>query len=97
MAFGLHVGWDFANNGIFGVGITGQSGQSLRGLLQANLSGPKWLTGGPLGIEASMITLVVVLTAGILMLRVAYQKGYYVSRKNKPLRMDMQIADSKLK
>jgi CAAX protease family protein len=41
MAIGRHMAWDFANDGIFGVGIAGLSGQSLHGLLQANLSGPK--------------------------------------------------------
>lgn len=80
MALGLHMAWDFANDGIFGVGIAGQSGASIKGLFQANLSGPELFTGGALGIEASVITLVVVLIAGIVMLRKAYQKGLLVSR-----------------
>jgi hypothetical protein len=83
MALGLHMAWDFANDGIFGVGVAGQSGQSLHGLLQATLNGPKLLTGGALGIEASIITLVVMLIAGIMMLRVAYQKGQFIFHKNR--------------
>jgi membrane protease YdiL (CAAX protease family) len=43
MAIGLHTMWDFANDGIFGVGIAGQSGDSLKGLLQSSLSGPNFL------------------------------------------------------
>jgi CAAX protease family protein len=83
MALGLHMAWDFANDGIFGVGVAGQSGQALHGLLQANLNGPKLLTGGALGIEASIITLAIMLIAGIVMLRKAYQQGKWVSPKNK--------------
>jgi membrane protease YdiL (CAAX protease family) len=82
MALGLHMGWDFANDGIFGVGVAGQSGQSLHGLLQANLNGSVLLTGGVLGVEASIITLIVTLIVGIIMLRRAYQKGQWVSYKN---------------
>jgi len=95
MTLGIHMAWDFANDGIFGVGVAGQSGQSLHGLLQANLNGPKLLTGGALGVEASVVTLVIVLIAGILMLRIPYQRGQFVSRKNKSLRIDMQVAGSK--
>lgn len=82
MAFGLHAAWDFANDGVFGVGVAGQTGQSLQGLLQANLNGPKLLTGGALGVEASVITLVVVLIAGIFLLRMAYLKSQWGSSKN---------------
>jgi len=78
MALGLHTMWDFANDGIFGVGVAGQTGQSLHGLFQANLSGPELFTGGVLGVEASIITLVVMLTAAIVMLRKAYQKGVFI-------------------
>ena len=83
MALGIHMAWDFANDGVFGVGVAGQSGQSLHGLLQARLSGPELLTGGALGVEASIITLVTALIVGILLLRMGYQKGQWVSHKNK--------------
>ena len=82
MALGIHMAWDFANDGIFGVGIAGRSGQSLHGLLQANLNGPRLLTGGALGVEASVITLVITLIAGMIMLRMAHQKGQWVSRQD---------------
>jgi membrane protease YdiL (CAAX protease family) len=82
MAFGIHLGWDFANDGIFGVGVAGQSGQSIQGLLQANLSGPSLFTGGALGVEASLITLVVMLIASFVLLRVTIQKGEWGSRRN---------------
>ena len=82
MALGLHMAWDFANDGIFGVGVAGQSGQSLHGLFQASLNGPSLLTGGALGVEGSIITLVIMLIAGAILLRIAHQKGQWVSRQD---------------
>jgi membrane protease YdiL (CAAX protease family) len=82
MALGIHMAWDFANDGIFGVGVAGQSGQSIRGLLQASLHGPDLFTGGALGVEASLITLVVMLIATFILLQMAYQKSQWGSRKN---------------
>jgi len=79
MALGLHMAWDFANDGIFGVGVAGQSGESLKGLFQATLNGPELLTGSALGVEASVISLVIVLVAGIVILREASAKGKFVS------------------
>jgi CAAX protease family protein len=85
MALGIHAAWDFANDGVFGVGVAGQTGQSLHGLLQASLDGPKLLTGGALGIEASVITLVIMLIAGAILLRTAYQQGQWVSLRQQSL------------
>jgi len=96
MVLGIHMAWDFANDGIFGVGVAGQSGQSLHGLLQANLNGPKLLTGGALGVEASVITLVIVLIAGMVMLRKAYQQGPWVSAKNRSQREPAHSAAGKI-
>lgn len=36
MAVGLHMMWDFANDGIFGVGLAGQSSESIIGGLHKN-------------------------------------------------------------
>jgi hypothetical protein len=77
MAIGLHTMWDFTNDGIFGVGVAGQSGESIKGLLQASLSGPKIFTGGELGVEASVVSLLIVLTAAVIMLQRAYRKRQF--------------------
>jgi len=82
LAFGIHLGWDFANDGIFGVGVAGQSGQSIKGLLQANLNGPSLFTGGALGVEASVITLMVMLITSVVILRIVRQKGQWGLRRN---------------
>jgi membrane protease YdiL (CAAX protease family) len=81
MALGIHMAWDFANDGIFGVGIAGQSGERLTGLLHADLRGPRLLTGGALGVEASMITLIFMLLAGSVLLWIAYRGGHFISRR----------------
>jgi hypothetical protein len=80
LALGIHIGWDFANDGVFGVGVAGQSGQSLPGVLKATLNGPALFTGSALGVEASVITLVMMVVAGIILLRMAKQKGQILSR-----------------
>jgi uncharacterized protein len=77
MAIGLHTMWDFTNDGIFGVGVAGQSGESINGLLQASLTGPKLLTGGELGVEASVVSLLIVLVAAVIMLQSANRKRQF--------------------
>jgi hypothetical protein len=76
------MAWDFANDGIFGVGVAGQTGQSIQGLLQAQLNGPPLFTGGSLGVEASLITLVVMLIASLLLLARVRQKKEWGSPRN---------------
>jgi len=85
MTLGIHMAWDFANDGIFGVGLAGQTGQSLHGLLQASLNGPDLFTGGALGVETSIVSVIILSIAGILLLRAAYQMGQFVSPKNRSL------------
>jgi membrane protease YdiL (CAAX protease family) len=94
MVLGIHMAWDFANDGIFGVGVAGQTGQPIQGLLQARLSGPDLLTGGSFGVEASVITLVIVLIAGILLLWRSYQQGPFVTHASKSP-IEIQAARSK--
>ena len=52
LPIGIHVAWDFANDGIFGVGSSGASGETIRGLLQAKLTGPVLLSGGTAGVRS---------------------------------------------
>ena len=82
LALGIHMAWDFANDGVFGVGVAGQSGQSIPGVLQASLRGPDLFTGGALGVEASLVTLIVMLLASLVILRLVKQKGEWGSRRN---------------
>jgi membrane protease YdiL (CAAX protease family) len=73
LPIGIHVAWDLANDGIFGAGAAGISGESIRGILQAALDGPAILSGGSAGVEASLVSVVVLLAVSIYMLRRAVQ------------------------
>ena len=82
LPIGIHVAWDLANDGIFGAGAAGISGESIRGILQAALSGPAILSGGSAGVEASLVSVVVLLAVSIYMLRRAFQNQV---RRSPPL------------
>ena len=61
LPIGLHAAWNFTQGGIFGVPV---SGLPDHGLIESTLRGPEILSGGPFGLEASVIALVVATAAG---------------------------------
>jgi membrane protease YdiL (CAAX protease family) len=67
LPIGIHVAWDIANDGIFGVGSAGISGESIQGLLQATLTGPAFLSGGAAGVEASLVSVIVLLAVDFML------------------------------
>lgn len=75
LCIGIHVAWNFGEGSIFSVAVSGFQAQ---GLLQASLSGPDWLTGGTFGVEASVISVCVCLTATAVLLGAAIRRGNYV-------------------
>src|SRR4029079_5045650 len=75
LAVGLHIGWDFANDGLFGTGVAGASGAPVHGLLRGKPAGPALLTGGPLGVEVSAVAVAVLLAAVAILLLVAHRRG----------------------
>ena len=75
LAIGVHIAWNFTQSGIFGVAT---SGIALAGVLDGRLQGPKWLTGGAFGPEASITAVIVCVAAGVLLLRRAIGKGHLV-------------------
>ena len=72
LPIGLHVAWNFTQGEVFDVPV---SGVATAGLVEAELGGPDWLSGGTFGLEASVIALVVASLAGLWMLRRAHQRG----------------------
>jgi uncharacterized protein len=73
---GMHLGWNFAEGGIFGAAVSG--GRS-EGLLRFPLSGPRIYTGGDFGPEASIVAVTVGLVAAVLLIRVAVRRGRWRS------------------
>jgi membrane protease YdiL (CAAX protease family) len=76
LCIGIHVAWNFTQGGVFSGAV---SGGAAKGLLQARMVGPDWLTGGAFGVEASVVALVVCATAGLLLLAAAVKKGEVVT------------------
>jgi hypothetical protein len=72
LCIGTHIAWNFTQGGIFSIAV---SGGSSKGLLQARMVGPDWLTGGTFGAEASVVALAVCLAAGIALLGLAVKEG----------------------
>jgi membrane protease YdiL (CAAX protease family) len=86
LPIGIHIAWDFAVDGIFGVGSSALSGKAIQGLLQANLVGPELLTGSRYGVEVSVITLVLALFIGIFLTWLARREGKFLVLNWKPNR-----------
>jgi membrane protease YdiL (CAAX protease family) len=79
---GLHFAWNFTEGGIFGASIYGHASNSV---LSVPLHGPDYLTGGAFGPEASVAAVGVCLTAAIVMLVLAAQRGEW-----KPIRFRLR-------
>ncbi|HMK30987.1 MAG TPA: CPBP family intramembrane glutamic endopeptidase [Terriglobales bacterium] len=58
---GLHVGWNFAEGSLFGMTLSGNVEKA--GLIAGSLAGPRILTGGEFGPEASIVAVLVCLVA----------------------------------
>jgi uncharacterized protein len=74
----LHATLDFTQDAIFGVGAYHLSGAAAVGLLSTQLTGPAVLTGGAFGVEASVVTLVLLLAAALSLLVWAERHGRLV-------------------
>jgi membrane protease YdiL (CAAX protease family) len=70
---GLHLGWNFTEGGVFGVSVSG--GSAGKGMLSVALAGPRLLTGGRFGPEASLIAIAVCLAVAIALLALALRAG----------------------
>ena len=67
LPIGLHIGWNFAEGSVFSMSVSGNTTSA--GLLQGSLSGPRILTGGQFGPEASVIAVIICLLAALYFIR----------------------------
>ena len=76
LCIGLHVAWNYTLGTVFSIAV---SGRESVGLLRGRLTGPEWLTGGRYGLEASLLTLLVLLAVGAVFLWRARARGHLVA------------------
>jgi membrane protease YdiL (CAAX protease family) len=72
LAVGLHFGVNTAQGALLGIPV---SGQSTRGWLRSELVGHPFWTGGPFGLEASVVTLLFAVLIGGTFLVLAWRRG----------------------
>lgn len=72
----LHFAWDFANPGIYGAINPGNSIEE--SLITSRISGPELLTGGELGPENSVQSIIFCLAASAIFLWLAKRKNRFV-------------------
>jgi membrane protease YdiL (CAAX protease family) len=77
LVWGFHTGWNFFQDGILGMPNSGIT--SLPSFLEAEVSGPTWLTGGAVGIEASVLTALLTVLCGLWMIRRLVRDGQTVA------------------
>ena len=72
---GIHLAWNCVQCTAWSSPVSGTG--TMKGLLDAEFTGPGWLTGGTTGIEGSVVTVLVCLAASALMgYQVWKEKGY---------------------
>ena len=80
LPIGIHWGWNFVENNVFGATDSGDPANPVYTLARAHFSGPFALTGGPFGPEAGVVCVVVGTLAGLWLLRLAIQRGQWQPR-----------------
>jgi membrane protease YdiL (CAAX protease family) len=71
LPIGMHIGWNFFENTVFGFPV---SGYDRPGLFRINVSGPELWTGGAFGPEAGLIILPICLL-GVLLVNLYTKRG----------------------
>ncbi|MBC2839144.1 CPBP family intramembrane glutamic endopeptidase [Robiginitalea sp. SC105] len=74
LSIGMHIGWNFFQGPVFGFGA---SGHQMASLLELEISGPDWASGGEFGPEGSLLILPI-LALALLTMR-------WWGSRNKPL------------
>lgn len=76
MAVGVHAGWNFTQGFVFGGLNSGQ--QHPHSYFQTTLSGPDFLTGGPFGLEGSVVTLGLSLVVSAVLLALTLHQRRWI-------------------
>ncbi|MGC9197396.1 MAG: CPBP family intramembrane glutamic endopeptidase [Acidobacteriaceae bacterium] len=68
IGWGLHFAWSAVLAALFGLPLAGEGNYS--NLVFTSVSGPQWVTGGPYGPDAALLTVAVLLLSIVVVLRV---------------------------
>jgi uncharacterized protein len=85
LCIALHLGWNFTASYVFSATVSGHDNQV--GLWFGTLTGPTWITGGAFGIEASVVTLVMLCAVAALLLAFAHSRSYLLPRHSPTTRV----------
>ncbi len=91
LPIGIHLAWNFVQGGIFGGNVSGTDLAGPRGLFDSTLTGPGWLSGGTMGVEGSVVTVVAGAALALWMLREAARRDHltpsrFTTRARRPSR-----------
>jgi membrane protease YdiL (CAAX protease family) len=75
----IHFAFNFAHGNIFGTDVPAYPEST--SIIISQLEGSKWFTGGDLGIEATVQTVVLCLIAGIILLVLSHKKGNIIKQQ----------------
>jgi uncharacterized protein len=75
-AIGLHMAWNSAQGGLYGVKV---SGTDVKGLIVSEPSGSDLLTGGAFGAEASIPAIIICTSIGLYFLWRAHKTGQIIA------------------
>ena len=89
LPIGIHCAWNFALAAIFGGAL---SGQQVSAIIDAELVGPEWISGGAFGIEGSLLSTIICSAAGLAMLLLTLRHR----RLGSPDHDGLELAQSKL-
>ncbi len=80
LPIGIHWGWNFFENSVYGATDSGLPANPVYTLIHAQLYGPFALTGGPFGPEAGVFCLIIGTGAGLALLGLAVKRGQWIPR-----------------
>ena len=82
ISIGIHIAWNYTMGKIFSGAVSGNTVSS--GLFNTSFQGPELLTGGPAGMEGSLIAILVGVAFTVVMLVLAVRRGKIVPLSWKP-------------
>ena len=76
LCIGIHMSWNFTQSGVFSGTVSGNSIQG--GFVTGTSIGPKWLTGGEFGVEASLVAVIICGLTGLYIVLKAKSAGHLI-------------------